>query len=374
MRIHGAVLRSSEARRPYSQSSPLTIEQLELDAPGPHEVLVRIEAAGICHSDLSVVNGSRLRPLPMLLGHEAAGIVEQRGSAVTGLSVGQRVVAAFLPRCGTCAACLTGGRLPCTPGSHANGEGELLQGGGRLHAGDEAIAHHLGVSAFATHAVMDARSLVAVGDDVPPDIAAVLGCAVLTGGGAVLNAGQPTPGQTVAVVGLGGVGMAALLVAASIPDVRVLGIDANTSKLELGLELGASATYTPDQAMAAGLRADVVVECAGVARAFETAIALTAPGGRTVSVGLPDPEAEVRFSPLQLVAEAREIVGSYLGSAVPSRDIPFYEDLWRQGLLPIDKLITSRIPLDDINDGMETLASGDAVRQIIQFPPQGDQP
>jgi len=368
MRILGAVLRTSDALRPYSTSSPLTIEQLELDPPGPHEVLVRIEAAGICHSDLSVVNGSRLRPLPMLLGHEAAGIVEEIGSDVAGLSIGQRVVAAFLPRCGTCAACQTGGRLPCTPGSHANGEGTLLDGGRRLHAGDESIAHHLGVSAFATYAVMDARSLVAVGADVPPDIAAVLGCAVLTGGGAVLNAGRPTAGQTVAVVGLGGVGMAALLVAASVPGVTVVGIDANVGKLGLGLELGASATFTPEQALDAGFTADVVIECAGVARAFETAVALTAPGGRTVSVGLPGPEAEVRISPLQLVAEAREIVGSYLGSAVPSRDIPYYENLWRQGLLPIENLITARIELKDINEGFETLANGDAVRQIIEFP------
>jgi len=374
MRIIGAVLRSSDAVRPYSTSNPLTIEPLELDPLCANEVLVRIEAAGICHSDLSVVNGSRLRPLPMLLGHEAAGIVEEIGSGVSDLSIGQRVVAAFLPRCGTCAACLTGGRLPCTPGSHANGEGNLLDGGRRLHSGAESVAHHLGVSAFATHAVMDARSLVAVGADVPPDIAAVLGCAVLTGGGAVLNAGRPTAGQTVAVVGLGGVGMAALLVAASIADVRVVGIDANVSKLGLGLELGAEETFMPEQAIAEGFTADVVIECAGVARAFETAIALTAPGGRTVSVGLPGPEAEVPFSPLQLVAEAREIVGSYLGSAVPSRDIPYYENLWRQGLLPIENLITAHIELADINVGLETLANGDAVRQIIRFPDPVAQP
>lgn len=368
MKILGAVLRTSDALRPYSNSHPLTIEQLELDPPGRTEVLVRIEAAGICHSDLSVVNGSRLRPLPMLLGHEAAGIVEQVGADVTGLEVGQRVVAAFLPRCGTCAACQTDGRLPCTPGSNANNDGSLLSGARRLHSRDESIAHHLGVSAFATHAVMDARSLVAVGADVPPDIAAVLGCAVLTGGGAVLNAGRPTAGQTVAVVGLGGVGMAALLVAASVADVKVVGIDANVGKLDLGLALGATATYTPEQAIDAGFTADVVIECAGVARAFETAVELTAPGGRTVSVGLPGPEAEVRISPLRLVAEAREIVGSYLGSAVPSRDIPYYENLWRQGLLPIENLITSRIALADVNVGLETLAKGDAVRQIIEFP------
>lgn len=368
MKIVGAVLSTSDADRPYSGSKPLTIEELELDGPGPGEVLVRIEAAGLCHSDLSVVDGSRRRPLPMLLGHEAAGIVVQLGSDVTHLAVGQRVVAAFLPRCGECTACLTDGRLPCIPGSQANGKGELMGGGRRLHSKGVSVAHHLGVSGFATHAVMDVRSLVGVGADVPPEVAAVLGCAVLTGGGAVLNAGRPVAGQTVAVVGLGGVGMAALLVAASIPDVRVVGIDSNPDKVRLAMGLGADTALTPDQAHEQNFTAEVVVECAGVARAFETAVDITAPGGRTVSVGLPGPTAEARISPLRLVAEAREIVGSYLGSAVPSRDIPYYEALWREGRLPVEKLITSRISLSEINEGLDTLANGDSVRQIIEFP------
>lgn len=368
MRIHGAVLNTLGAGRPYRQSRPLVIEELDLDSPGETEVLVRIEAAGICHSDLSVVDGSRERPLPMLLGHEAAGTVVEVGPGVTGLRVGQRVVAAFLPRCGVCAACQTDGRLPCTPGSSANGSGVLLGGGRRLHRDGAAVAHHLGVSGFATHAVMDVRSLVAVGADVPPDVAAVLGCAVLTGGGAVLNAGRPQRGQTVAIVGLGGVGMAALLVAASVEQVTVVGIDSNNEKVRMALELGADRSMTPEQALDEKFTADVVVECAGVARAFETAVAITAPGGRTVSVGLPAPTAEARISPLGIVAEAREIIGSYLGSAVPSRDIPFYEELWRAGKLPVEKLVTSRIPLSEVNTGLDTLASGEAVRQIIEFP------
>jgi alcohol dehydrogenase len=184
----------------------------------------------------------------------------------------------------------------------------------------------------------------------------------------VLNAGRPGPGQTVAIVGLGGVGMAALLVAASLPDVRVVGIDSNIDKVGLALSLGADSALTPAQAAEQHFLAEVVVECAGVARAFETAVGITAPGGRTVSVGLPSPDAEVRISPLALVAEAREIVGSYLGSAVPSRDIPFYESLWRSGRLPVEKLITSRLALQDVNLGLDTLASGEAVRQVIEFP------
>jgi alcohol dehydrogenase len=368
MRILGAVLSRSGTTAPYAQSRPLAIEELELDPPGPTEALIRIDAAGICHSDLSVVDGSRPRPLPMLLGHEAAGTVVAVGSAVERLAPGQRVVAAFLPRCGACAACESEGRLPCTVGSRSNSAGELIAGGRRLHAENGTVGHHLGVSGFATHAVLDARSLVAVGRDVPADVAAVLGCAVLTGGGAVLNAGRPRPGQTIAIVGLGGVGMAALLVACSIPDVTVVGIDSNPDKVRFALELGADSAMTSIDAAAHDFVADVVVECAGVARAFESAVRMTAVGGRTVSVGLPGPDEEARISPLDLVVGAREIVGSYLGSAVPSRDIPFYESLWREGRLPIEKLISSRIALTDVNAGLDTLASGAAVRQIIEFP------
>lgn len=372
MRILGAVLNSGGMSGPYARTLPLTIEELELDAPGPSEVLIRIEAAGICHSDLSVVDGSRNRPLPMLLGHEAAGTVMQVGPHVSGLSIGQRVVASFLPRCGECAACHTDGRLPCIVGSRSNGAGELIGGGRRLHHGGRTIAHHLGVSGFATHAVLDASSLVPVGNDVHPDVAAVLGCAVLTGGGAVLNAGRPQPGQTIAIVGLGGVGMAALLVARSLPGIRVVGIDSQPDKIRLALELGADEAMGPDTAIAEEFTADVVIECAGVARAFETAFRITAVGGRMVSVGLPAPDSEARISPHDLVAGAREIVGSYQGSAVPSRDIPFYERLWREGRLPVEKLISSRIALCEVNAGLDTLASGSAVRQIIQFPVEAE--
>jgi alcohol dehydrogenase len=368
MRIRGAVLRAPGLALPYRESKPLVIEDLQLDDPGPGEILVRIEAAGICHSDLSVVDGNRPRPLPMLLGHEAAGRVVTAGPGVSDDIVGRRVVMAFLPRCGECAACATDGRLPCVPGSAANGAGTLLSGHGRLSGEMGPVAHHLGVSGFATHAVVDRRSVVAVEDDVPPDIAALLGCAVLTGGGALLNAGRPAAGQTVAIVGLGGVGMAALLVARSLDNVRVVGIDPMEGKLRKATQLGADDVHSPQAAEDDGVRADVVIEAAGSARALETAVAITAHGGRTVTVGLPPAEARAWISPLALVAGAREIVGSYLGSAVPERDIPRFERLWRSGRLPLNELISSRIGLEDINSGMDELASGHAIRQLIEFP------
>jgi alcohol dehydrogenase len=369
--ITGAVLEDIGRDRPFAGSRPLTISELELDDPGPGELLVRIEAAGVCHSDLSVVDGNRVRPVPMLLGHEAAGTIVALGSGAAGsgrarLAVGDRVVMTFVPRCGHCAGCATNGRLPCDVGTAANNAGTLVGGGRRLSRDGHPVNHHLGVSAFATHAVVNRSSVVRVDPDVPAAVAAVLGCAVLTGGGAVLNAGRPERGETVLVVGLGGVGMAALLTAVA-EGHPVVGVDAMPEKLERALALGASEVFTPAELVESGVTASVVVEAAGSARAFETAVLATSPGGTTVSVGLPSPAAMASISPLALVAQARTIVGSYLGSALPQRDIPRYVDLWRSGRLPVEQLISSRIALDDINLAMDELANGRAIRQIIEF-------
>ncbi|MGO3328397.1 alcohol dehydrogenase catalytic domain-containing protein [Gordonia sp. (in: high G+C Gram-positive bacteria)] len=366
MRIRGAVLEDIGRATPYAGSRPLSISELDLAAPEPGELLVRVEAAGLCHSDLSVVDGNRVRPTPMLLGHEAAGIVEAVGSETDRALVGSRVVMTFLPRCGDCAGCRSDGRTPCVAGSAANNDGVLLAGGTRLRRDDHSVAHHLGVSGFASYAVVDRRSVVPVDDDVPPAVAAVLGCAVLTGGGALLNAAPPSDGDSIMVVGLGGVGMAALLVAVSLrTGGEIIAVDSVPEKLALARELGATQTLGPSEL--ATVRADIVVEAAGNARAFETALAATAVGGTTVTVGLPSPTAQATISPLTLVAEARTVIGSYLGSAVPSRDIPRYVDLWRAGHLPLEKLITSRIGVDEINEAMDALAAGHEIRQVIEF-------
>lgn len=367
MRIRGAVLERIGDQSPFASSTPLAVDELELAPPGPREVLVRMEAAGICHSDLSVVDGNRRRPVPMLLGHEGAGIVEEMGREVHGLRPGQRVVMTFLPRCENCAGCATNGIRPCVAGSASNERGTLLDGGIRLRRGDEPVHHHLGVSAFANYAVVDERSVVAVGDDVPAPVAALLGCAVLTGGGAVLNAGKPRPGQRLAVVGLGGVGMAALITALAIDDVQVIGIDAVDQKLQHAKKLGASATYTPAEAAEGGVLADIVIEAAGNARAFEGAVSLTDVGGTTITVGLPSPDARSSISPLALVAGGRSIVGSYLGSAVPRRDVTVFAELWRESRLPVEDLVSGTVALGDINTAMDNLASGSALRQIIDF-------
>lgn len=371
MQIVGAVLEHTDAPAPFAQSRPFTVGELTLDPPGAGELLVRIEAAGICHSDLSVVDGNRVRPTPMLLGHEAAGIVDEVGEAVTDVAPGDRVVMTFLPRCGECAGCGTGGRLPCEVGTTANNAGTLVGGGIRLHRIDDSgtahdVHHHLGVSAFASHAVVSRTSVVPVDPDVPPEIAALLGCAVLTGGGAVVNAGRPAPGEPVIVVGLGGVGMAALLVAVALGH-EVIGVDAVPAKLDLARELGAADALSPADAAERGIRAPVVIEAAGSARAFETAFDLTAAGGTTVTVGLPAPDARASVSPLRMTAESRTIVGSYLGSAVPSRDIPRYVELWRAGRLPLERLVSSHVALDQIDQAMDRLAAGGELRQLIVF-------
>ncbi|MEA9986352.1 zinc-binding dehydrogenase [Subtercola sp. RTI3] len=405
MKIRGAVLERVGAPSPFASSRPITIGELTLDPPGPNELLVRIEVAGVCHSDLSVVDGNRVRPTPMLLGHEAAGIVEAMGPQAGGdaaaggaaesngvagagdagngrvgdsngaggaghpepITIGDRVVMTFLPRCGHCAGCATGGRLPCEVGTAANNAGTLLGGETRLHRGGAPVSHHLGVSAFATYAVVNRASVVRVEPDVPAEVAALLGCAVLTGGGAVVNSARPEPGDTIMVVGLGGVGMAAVLVALSLGH-HVIGVDGVAQKLENARSCGVTETYTPEELVASGVRAPIVIEAAGNARAFETAVRATAPGGRTVTVGLPAPDARASISPLILTAEARTIIGSYLGSAVPSRDIPRFADLWRQGRLPVEKLISARVQLDDLNEAMDALAEGRALRQLIVFP------
>lgn len=362
MKIRGAVLEQIGLPRPYAQSRPLAIADLELDDPGDGELLVRIEAAGLCHSDLSVVDGNRVRPTPMLLGHEAAGIIEKVGGT-SDLELGQRVVITFLPRCGQCSSCATDGLAPCIPGSATNGAGTLLSGQTRLSRGGTPVRHHLGVSGFATYAVVDRRSVVPVDSDVPAVVASLLGCAVLTGGGAVLNAGHPKAGQSVAIVGMGGVGMAAMLTALAHDDVHVIAVDRLPEKLDRARELGAHAAVTDP----GDIKADIVIEAAGHPAALETAIAMTAPGGKTITVGLPHPDARISVSPLALVADGRSLIGSYLGSAVPARDIPRFIELWRAGRLPVESLVSDTISLADINAGMDALADGRAVRQVIEF-------
>lgn len=373
MKIEAAVLRQRGAPLPYADSRPLAIETLELDPPGKSEVLVRIAAAGLCHSDLSVINGDRPRPVPMALGHEAAGVVEALGEGVDDLAVGDHVVMVFMPSCGHCLPCAEGRPALCGPGAAANGAGTLLSGGTRLHDAEGAVHHHLGCSAFASHAVVSRRSLVRIDADLPLHEAALFGCAVLTGVGAVVNTAAVKAGQTVAVIGLGGVGLAAVLGAVAAGAAQVIAVDLSDDKLSLARELGATAVVKAGAGAVEHVRTltnggcDVVLEMAGSVRALESAVAMTRRGGTTVTAGLPPPDATLPVNVVALVGEERTLKGSYIGTCVPARDIPRYVALYRAGRLPVDRLVSGYLTLADINLGFDDLHAGRAVRQIVRF-------
>src|SRR6201997_570314 len=236
--MKAAVLQEMGRSRPYIESKPLIIEDVTLEPPGPGELLLRIKATGLCHSDLSVINGDRPRPVPMVLGHEAAGEVVECGAGVTDLKPGDQVVLAFVPSCGSCLPCMEGRPGLCEPGARANVAGTLLSGARRLRLHDVPIYHHIGVSGYAEYAVVSRRSAVKVDSSLPAHEAALFGCAVLTGVGAVVNTAKLQAGASVAVVGLGGVGLSALLGADAAGAGEIIAIDTNLQKLEGSLRLG----------------------------------------------------------------------------------------------------------------------------------------
>jgi alcohol dehydrogenase len=375
MKIQAAVLRQSGLPAPYAESRPLLIESFDLDPPGPGEVLVRVRAAGLCHSDLSVIDGNRPRPLPMVLGHEVAGVVEELGADVTDLARGDHVVAAFVPSCGHCEPCGGGRPALCEPGLASNTAGTLLSGARRLHQGDAAVHHHLGVSGFAQYATLSRRSLVRIDPTLPFAEAALFGCAVMTGVGAVVNTAAMPRGAAMAVVGLGGVGLAALLAGRMLEAPHVIAIDVNAGKLEAAKSLGATAVVNASAPDAVEQVREITrggvayaFEMAGAARAMELAYRITRRGGTTVSAGLSHPQQQFSIQHVNLVAEERTIKGSYLGSCVPARDIPRYVEWYRAGRLPVDRLLSERIALADINVAFDRLASGASIRQVIEIP------
>jgi alcohol dehydrogenase len=374
MKIKAAVLNKMGAERPYERSAPLAIEEVELDDPGHGEVLVKIAAAGLCHSDLSVIDGNRPRPTPMVLGHEAAGIVEKLGPGVDDLKTGDHVVMVFVPSCGHCLPCAEGRPALCEPGAAANGAGTLLSGSRRLHRNGSDVHHHLGVSAFAQYAAVSRRSLVKVDKELPLDEAALFGCAVLTGVGAVINTAKVSAGSSVAVVGLGGVGLSALLGAVAVGARRVVAVDLSDEKLGLARQLGATDTFNPSspdalEAIRAATSGGVefAFEMAGSVRAMDLAYRITRRGGTTVTAGLPPPDHTFALPQVNLVAEERTVKGSYIGTCVPTRDLPRYIELYRRGKLPVDRLMSGRLQLEEINLGFDRLHDGKAVRQVVVF-------
>jgi len=374
VKARAAVLHTVGAPPPYAQSQPLRIEEIDIAPPGAGEVLVRVRAAGLCHSDLSVINGDRPRPVPMALGHEAAGEVVECGPLVADLQPGDHVVMVFVPSCGHCVPCMEGRPALCEPGAASNTAGTLLGGGRRLSMAGKNVNHHMGVSAFAEHAVVSRRSLVKIDPTLAFDEAALFGCAVLTGVGAVVNTAKVTPGTTTAVVGLGGVGMNSIL-AASLSGARiVVAVDLYDDKLELAKSLGATHAVNaraPDVVEQvrelSGGGVDFAFEMAGSVQAMELAYRITRRGGTTVTAGLPHPDHRWPLQQVNLTAEERTVKGSYVGSCVPVRDIPRYIALYKEGRLPVDRLMSDHLKLEEINAGFDRLASGRVVRQVVML-------
>lgn len=353
----------------------MSIEELDLRDPGPGEVLIKLKAAGLCHSDLSVITGVRPRPTPMALGHEASGEVVGLGAGVLDLKIGDLVALVFVPSCGHCMMCMEGRPALCEPGAKANTEGTLLSGARRLYGfGGKPIHHHVGVSAFADHAVVSRRSCVKIEADIDPVEAALFGCAVLTGVGAVVNTAGVKAGNSTAIVGLGGVGFCAVLGALASGARHVIAVDLHESKLNQALSLGATAAFNakdPDllkkiQELTKG-GVDFAFEFAGSVHAMESAYRMTRRGGTTVTASLPPPGDTWGLQHVNLVAEERTVKGSYVGSCIPERDVPRYVDLYLAGKLPIDKLMGERLTLEQINYGFDRLSTGEAMRDLIVF-------
>lgn len=373
MKSKAAIIYEMGRERPYAKSQPLVIDEITLANPGPGEVLVEIGAAGLCHSDLSVVDGSRPRGMPMVLGHEASGTVRVAGSGVTEFSPGDHVVFSWVPVCGHCHYCISGRGALCEPGGEANVAGTLLNGARRFSDVREQVCnHHLGVSAFSQFTIAAQESLVKIDSELPFGIAALFGCAVMTGVGAVLNTANVRAGSSVAVFGLGGVGLSAVMGARAAGAYPIIAVDLESNKFELARELGATELINaskddPVAAIRARGGADYAIESVGSEKVLIQAYESTRRGGTTVTIGLPAPDKMFAVPALSIVAEERTIKGSYMGSCVPRRDVPRYIEMYKAGILPVDKLQTHTLTLEEINTGFDRLAQAQAVRQIIDF-------
>lgn len=375
MKSKAAVLYEMGKSRPYATSRPLVIDEVTLSPPGPGEVLVEVAGAGLCHSDLSVVDGSRPRGMPMVLGHEASGVVRELGPGVTDFASSDHVVFSFVPVCGQCSYCTSGRGALCEPGAKANIEGTLLSGS--RHFSDsraQTCNHHLGVSAFSEFTVAAQESLVKIDSALPLNTAALFGCAVMTGVGAILNTACVQPGKSVAVFGMGGVGLSAVMGARAVDAYPIVAIDRVADKLGLATQVGATHTIDASQVNpVAALRdltkggADYSLESVGSETVLMQAYEATKRGGMTISIGLPAGNKMFSVPALGIVTEERTIKGSYMGSSVPRRDVPRYIEMYQSGLLPVTKLQTHTLPLDEINTGFDRLAQAQAVRQLITF-------
>ncbi|MDX6534816.1 MAG: S-(hydroxymethyl)glutathione dehydrogenase / alcohol dehydrogenase [Gaiellales bacterium] len=354
----------------------LRVVDLDLEPPGPGEVLVRLHASGVCTDDLNLLDGTVDVPSPVVPGHEGAGIVEEVGSDVDWLSVGDHVALSWAPYCGHCEQCLRDLPHLCGTAWPKMLAGGMLDGTTRLRFGGAHVHHYCFLSSFAERAVVPARSCVRIAEDVPFEVAALLGCAVTSGVGAVWRTAAVRPGERVAVFGLGGTGLSVVLGALAAGVSEVIAVDVRPERLHRALELGA--THAVPAAGSPEEIADAVVEASkgGVDYAFETsarpaamrsAFLSTRARGAAVLLGIPRADAEISLPALTIPRMERRVLGSIYGSSRPDRDFPLILDEYRRGRLPIDKLITHRLPLDDVGLAVDAVRSGEATRVVLQL-------
>lgn len=358
----------------HATDQPMRVEELELDPPGPGEVLVRIEAAGVCHSDLHYARGELVAQLPIVLGHEGAGIVEELGPGTTGrIAVGDRVALLWRPRCGECDACLGGNPALCRLGQVLAASNGLLDGTTRLHADGLPVHHLMGVSCFAERVVVAESSVVLVPDGVPPEIAAISACAVITGVGAAINAVEHGAGRPLVVVGAGGVGLSAVMGAALIGASPVIAVDVDAAKLEAALAAGASRVVdatahdvaTAIRELTGGAGAPWIVDTVGSPATLEQSLTALAPSGTLVVVGLGRAGASFAVPINDLVQRQKRVVGALYGVSNPRLDLPRIFELYLAGRLPLDALIGARRRLDDVDDALAALGPGRSGAAII---------
>ena len=368
-----AVIRTNTSMAPYKISKPLSIEEIKISPPLANEILVQVKGAGLCHSDLSVINGSRIMPLPLVIGHEGSGEVVELGSAIRDIKVGDHVSFQFSPSCGRCRRCLEGRPQVCELAAATKGKGQLMSGGSRLSDSEGTILnHHTGISCMSDYTVVDRGSVVVIDKSINIEDAALFGCAVMTGVGAVINTARIRPGDSVAIIGLGGVGLNGVMGAKLGGAETIIAIDIDPSKFERAKELGATHCFdSKNKDTVQAIRdltnggVDFAIDLAGVIPAMNTAYAIVRYGGSIVTAGLSPANAEFSFNHGDLVAQEKSILGSYMGSCVPVRDVPRFLNLFQQGRLPVDKLIDGKIGFDELNEGFDKLSKGEVVRQIL---------
>lgn len=349
--------------------------ELELVGPLRNEVLVQVEAAGLCHSDLALVEGVRRPPLPIVLGHECAGRIVEVGENVVTLKKGDRVVLSFAQSCGECVYCLSGRPTICDAGRAANNEGRLVTGGTRFRLNGREVHHHLGVSAFSEHIVVPASSAIPVTQDLPFEKLALFGCAIPTAFGAVTNAAKVKPGSTAAVFGCGGLGLNVVQALRIVGASQIIAVDIREDKLRRAEQLGATDVVDASKAdsvaevkrLTGGRGAEYCFEATGNTRVMTQAFLATRKGGTTVILGVTSPEDKVELPSWLIMGEERTVVGSYMGSIVPRRDIPILLGLYAQGRIRLDEVITGQLTLEELNEGLDRLADSVAVRQIVKM-------